>query len=332
MKAQILRTPKKIEDTPLSLEEVLKPEPLADEVRIRIHCCGVCLTDKHICEGELPAKCSEIIPGHQVVGVVEALGKGVNRFKLGDRVGAVWLASTCGSCRYCLSLRENLCENATFNGWDHNGGYAEYMVAKEEFIHLLRSEMTDEHIAPLLCAGVVGYRSLVISGAGKGSKLGLYGFGNSAHIILQIAKYIGASVYAFTRSEGHRLLAKKLGAAWVGDINDYPPERLDQAIVFAPVGEVVKKALLDLHRGGKIAINAIHMNDIPSIRYADLYYEKSIQSVTHGTRKDAQDLFSFLKECPVHTEVEIFSLSQVNEALLKQKQSKMEAAGVISIN
>lgn len=329
MRAQVLTHPGKIEERPLSLREIPKPEPLEGEVRIKVHCCGVCLTDKHICEGELKPKCSEIIPGHQVVGVVEALGRNTKRFQLGDRVGAVWLGSTCGTCRYCLWGKENLCEKAKFTGWDQNGGYAEYMVAKEAFIHPLSSSMSDEHIAPLLCAGVIGYRSLCISGAGKNSKLGLYGFGNSAHIVLQIAQYIGANVYAFARSEHHRNLAKKLGAVWVGDINESPSDLLDQAIIFAPAGEMVTKALFDLDRGGKIAINAIHMSDIPSIAYTDLYYEKSIQSVTHGTRKDASDLFTLLKECPIHTQIEIFSLSELNDALLKQKQSKMDAAGVI---
>jgi propanol-preferring alcohol dehydrogenase len=251
------------------------------------------------------------------------------KFQVGDRVGAVWLGSTCGHCRYCKEGKENLCEEGRFTGWDFNGGYAEYMIAKEEFIHPLPSTISDEHVAPLLCAGVIGYRSLRISGAGPGAKLGLYGFGNSAHIVAQIAAHYKMETYAFARSEHHRTLAKKLGAKWVGSPEENPPEPLSHAIIFAPVGEMVVKALKDLDRGGKMAINAIHMSPIPSISYEDLYYEKSIQSVTHGTRKDAEDLLSLLKECPLHTEVETFPLEKANEALFKQKQSKMAAAGVL---
>lgn len=203
------------------------------------------------------------------------------------------------------------------------------MIAKEEFLHPLPSNMKEENIAPLLCAGVIGYRSLRMVGVDQRAKLGLYGFGNSAHIVLQIAKHLKVECYAFSRSPHHRELAKELGAAWVGDIHEAPKEKLTHAIIFAPKGELVTKALLDLDRGGKVVINAIHMSDIPPIHYQDLYYEKSIQSVTHGTRKDVTELFSLLQECPIHTKVETFPLIHINQALLKLKKSELRAAGVI---
>ncbi|MBM3201545.1 MAG: zinc-dependent alcohol dehydrogenase family protein [Chlamydiae bacterium] len=328
MRAQILKEPKGLEMGPLELVDMPIPEPKRGQVRIKVCCCGICLTDKHICEGELLQKKSPLIPGHQVVGVIDKSSS--TRFEKNERVGAVWLGYTCQGCRFCKMGMENLCERARFTGWDFDGGFAEYMIADEEFIHRLPSNMENEHIAPLLCAGVIGYRSLRLTQAGSKAKIGLYGFGNSAHIVCQIAKHYDMEVYAFARGEAHRLLAKKLGAKWVGTPFDTPAEKLTHAIIFAPQSEMVIKALQDLDRGGKIAINAIHMNPITSLSYADLYYEKTLQSVTHGTRKDAEDLFSLMKECPIQTEVELFSLDRINEALLMQKQSKMQAAGVIT--
>lgn len=331
MKAQVLSDPKYIEEEPLSFQDIPVPEPGEFQVRMRVHCCGVCLTDKHVCEGELQPKCTQVVPGHQVVGRIDALGKGAARFQVGDRVGAVWLGWTCGECQFCKRGQENLCEKARFTGWDFDGGYAEYVVVDEAFIHKLPDTMDDLHTAPLLCAGLIGYRSLMQSGAGKGMRLGLYGYGNSAHITAQIANHMGCEVYAFARSNHHRELSVSLGAKWSGDISDIPPEKMDASIIFAPAGEVVTKALKDLERGGKIAINAIHMSDIPPIIYEDLFYERTIQSVSNGTRKDAEGLFSILKECPIQTEIETFSLAQANEALLLQKHSKIKAAAVLKV-
>ena len=332
MRAQVLYRPKLVEEEPLEFIDVPLPQVGAGEVRIKVRCCGVCLTDKHVCEGELEQKKSCLIPGHQVVGRVDQLGKGVSRFQVGDRVGVTWLGKACGNCKFCLQGKENLCLEGEFTGWDKDGGYAEYVVADSDFVHPLPENIDDIHVAPLLCAGVIGYRSLKVCGAGKGAKLGLYGFGNSAHIAMQIAHHIGCETYAFARSSHHRELAKKLGAKWVGDTSETPSEKLDNAIVFAPAGEIVKKSLLDLDRGGKIAINAIHMSDIPSIAYDDLFYERTIQSVSNGTRADAEGLFSLLKECPIKTEVETYPLEEANKALLLQKKSQVKAACVLTVS
>jgi propanol-preferring alcohol dehydrogenase len=331
MRAMLLESPAAAEQSPLHPVELEAPAPGAGEVRVRVLCCGLCHTDLHIVEGELPLPKLPVVPGHQIVGIVDAVGSGVQRLREGDRVGIPWLYSTCGKCRYCLSGLENLCEQARFTGYSVNGGYAEAAVVQEDFCYALPATFSDEHAAPLLCAGIIGYRSFRLSRAKAGDWLGLYGFGASAHIVVQFARYRGIQVAVFTRTAAHAELALKLGAAWVGDARQQPPSPLDAAIIFAPAGGLVPEALRATRPGGTVACAGIAMSAIPQMNYSLLYRERVLRSVANSTRQDAREFLELAAEVPVHTTVQVFALDEANRALQLLKHSRIEGAGVLSI-
>jgi len=332
MKAMILKEPHPIEEEPLEMVEISDPVPGPGEVRVKISTCGICHTDLHVVEGELPSKELPIIPGHEIVGVVDAMGEGVSRFKAGDRVGVAWLNSTCGTCDFCVKGKENLCEKSHFTGYDVDGGYAQYTVVSEDFAYPIPDGFPDLEAAPLLCAGIIGFRSLCLSDIEKGGRLGLYGFGASAHIVIQVATYWGCEVFVFSRSEEHRKLAQKLGATWTGRAEDDPPAKLQGAIIFAPAGKLVLDALRVLEKGGTLALAGIYMTPIPEMDYQEhLYYEKTIRSVANSTRKDAEDILSLAVEIPIRTKVQAFALEEANRSLLLLKQGKIQGAGLLRI-
>ncbi len=331
MKAMQLQQPAAVETAPLQAVELETPRPGPKQVRLKIHACGVCHTDLHIVEGELDLPHQPIIPGHEIVGVVDALGEDVTQHKLGDRLGVPWLNETCGHCRYCRAGRENLCQNIRFTGLHANGGFAEYTVINENFAYPIPDTFSDVEAAPLLCAGVVGYRSLRLSRVEPGQKLGLYGFGASAHIIIQIARHWDCEVFVFTRGQHHRELARSLGAAWTGGAEDDPGARLDSSIIFAPAGWIVPEALRVLDRGGTLALGGIHMSPVPKMPYHLLWHERTIQSVANSTRQDAIDFLQVAAEVPVKTEVETFELAQANETLQHLKRSEINGAGVLVV-
>ncbi|KPJ53134.1 alcohol dehydrogenase [candidate division TA06 bacterium DG_24] len=332
MKAMILEQPRPIGEHPLQLVDLPAPEPGVGEVQVRVHVCGICHTDLHTVEGELPLLGRPLVIGHQVVGTVEKRGKGTTRFSEGDRVGLAWLASTCGKCRFCLSGRENLCPDARFTGYDVDGGYAEYTVAKEAFAYRLPDGFADEQAAPLLCAGIIGFRALRLSEIQPGSRLGLYGFGASAHVAIQVAVHWRCEVYVFTRSPAHQDLARSLGATWVGRAEMTPPEKLDSAIIFAPAGELVLDALRVLERGGTLALAGIYSTPVPALNYTEhLYYERTVRSVTAATRQDGEELLRLAGEIPIETEIERFPLHDANRALELLKASRINGAGVLTI-
>jgi propanol-preferring alcohol dehydrogenase len=312
--------------TPLEPRDVPEPEPGPGELLIRVDVCGVCRTDLHVVDGELPDPKLPLIPGHQIVGGVEALGEGADRHSVGDRVGVPWLGATDGTCRYCASGRENLCDNARFTGYQLDGGYAERAVAREDFCFAVPEGYPDLQAAPLLCAGLIGWRSLRM--AGDAERLGLYGFGASAHIICQVAVHQGRRVFAFTREgdDAARALALKEGAEWAGDSMAPAPEELDAAIIFAPVGALVPAALRACAKGGTVVCAGIHMSDIPSFTYEILWGERSIRSVANLTRQDGIEFMQLAPQIPVKTEVEAFPLEQANEALDKLRQGDVVGA------
>ncbi len=333
MKAMLLKVPRPIDEKPLVMAEVEKPTPGPQEVLLKILTCGICHTDLHVVEGELPSKKLPIIQGHQIVGIVESVGKKVTRFRGGDRVGVAWLNSTCGKCEFCLKGKENLCEKARFTGYDVDGGYAEYTVVSQDFAYPIPQGFSDVEAAPLLCAGVIGFRALRLAEIKNGGCLGLFGFGASAHIVIQIAKYWGCQVYVFTRSEEHRKLARDLGAVWAGGAENTPPAKMQSAIIFAPAGRLVLEALRVLGKGGTLALAGIYMTPIPEMDYQEhLYYEKTVRSVANSTRKDAEDLLELAGRIPIHTEVQEFSLEEANRALLLLKQGKIQGAGVLRVS
>ena len=332
MRAMLLEKQAAAEESPLRLVEVPMPTPGAGEARVRVRACALCRTDLHITEGDLKLCKSPVVPGHQIVGVVDAVGAGVQQLREGDRVGVAWVHSTCGECTYCRKGLENLCDRGRFTGWDADGGYAEAMVVPESFAYPLPSNFGDLEVAPLLCAGIVGYRSFRLSNAQPGDRVGLYGFGASAHIILQVALHRGCEVYVFTRSEGHQELARKMGAAWVGRAEESPPDKLDAAIIFAPVGSLVLEALRVLRKGGTVALADITMTPIPAIDYDRLlYHERIIRSVANATREDAREFLELAARIPVRAEFETFALEQANEALRALKKSAIRGAGVLKI-
>ncbi|HEV3329970.1 MAG TPA: zinc-dependent alcohol dehydrogenase family protein [Bryobacteraceae bacterium] len=331
MKACILRAPAPIESCPLEILQVPRPAPASREVLVQIHACGVCRTDLHVTEGELPPRKSPIIPGHQVVGVVAANGPHASRFEIGARVGIPWLHSTDGVCEYCTSGRENLCEKATFTGWMADGGYAEYAVAREDFVYALPEGFSDLHVAPLLCAGIIGFRTLRLSGIQPGGKLGMYGFGAAAHVAIQVARHWKIDVYAITRDARHRKLALELGARWAGDSKEEPPAKLDAALIFAPAGELVIAALQTLKRGGTVALGGIHMSPIPPLDYDLLYHERVIRSVANNTRRDGEEFLKIAAEIPIETQVQEFPLEQANEALNALKNDAVRGAAVLRV-
>lgn len=334
MKACLLARNAPIETNPLELTEVPTPAPLPHQVLVNVSTCGVCRTDLHVIEGELPVQHLPVIPGHQIIGRVAALGSDVTRFQIGDRVGIAWLHETCGQCEYCRVGKENLCEAATFTGHLVNGGYAEYVIASAAFAYAIPDTFSDVEAAPLLCAGIIGFRSLRlagIAGPSSGQRLGLYGFGNAAHIAIQIARHWGVEVYAFTRDERHQTLARQLGAVWAGGSNDQPPHKLDASIIFAPAGELVPLALQALKKGGTLALGGIHMSQIPPLDYQWLYHERVIRSVANNTRQDGEDFLRVAAEIPLRPQVELFPLAETNRALNALKHDAIHGAAVIQI-
>lgn len=334
MKACQLHKIAPIETHPLELVDVPVPSAGPGEVLVRVSACGVCRTDLHVIEGELPRRVLPVIPGHQVIGRVAQLGEGVTRRAIGDRVGIPWLHRTCGACEYCLDGKENLCEQASFTGWLVNGGFAEYAVAPADFVYEIPPAFSDEAAAPLLCAGIIGFRSLRLSGlAGPspGRRLGIYGFGAAAHIALQIARHWGVEVYAFTRDARHQRLAHDLGAAWAGGSEDQPPVKLDSILIFAPAGELVINALKVLKKGGTLALGGIHMSPIPPLDYQLLYHERIVRSVANNTRQDGIDFLGAAAEIPIETRIQVFPLEEANAALDALKHDAVRGAAVIRV-
>jgi alcohol dehydrogenase, propanol-preferring len=317
---------------PLRDSEVPEPEPGPEQVLLRVHACAVCRTDLHVVDGELPDPKLPLIPGHQIVGAVEGVGGLVDRFAKGDRVGVPWLGYTDGACRYCLAGRENLCDNARFTGYEMDGGYAAYAVADHRFCFPLPEGYPDLQAAPLLCAGLIGYRSL--RAAGDAGRLGLYGFGASAHIIIQVAVHQGREVFAFTRDgdEEGQDFARELDAAWVGGSSEPPPEELDAAIIFAPVGALVPVALRAVAKGGVVVCAGIHMSDIPSFPYEVLWGERCVRSVANLTRRDGEEFLELAPEVPVHTEVAPFSLGEANEGLSALREGRIRGAAMLVVD
>lgn len=330
MRAMVLDKPAPIESSPLVLRDVPTPGPGPGQIRVRVRACGICRTDLHVVEGELPPKRDRVIPGHQVVGVVDALGEGVSRFQSGDPVGIAWLRSTCGNCRYCHAGHENLCPNATFTGYHENGGYAEYAIVREDFAYPLPASLDPAAATPLLCAGIIGYRALRRADVRPGCRLGLYGFGSSAHICIQVARHWGCTVYVMTRDAAHQDLARQLGATWAGGPADRPPEPLDSAILFAPVGHLVPPALEALEKGGTLALAGIYLSQVPPLNYErHLFYEKNVRSVTANTRRDGVELLQLATEIPLRPRVTTFPLARANEALGQLKRDAINGSGVL---
>ena len=338
MKAALLNKPAPVSSNPLVVTDVATPAPGPGEILIRVSYCGVCRTDLHVVEGELPQRKSPVIPGHQVVGTIESFGEDLKsgaktgqKFKVGDRVGVAWLHHTDGTCQYCRMGAENLCDHPTFTGYTVDGGYAEYVVADEDFVYAIPPSFTDQQAAPLLCAGIIGFRSLRLADVKAGDRLGFYGFGAAAHLAIQVALHWKAEVYALTRDERHRRLALELGAKWAGDTFDTPPEPLDAAIVFAPAGEIVPAALKILRKGGSVVLGGIHMSPIPSFSYDLLYQERVVRSVANNTRKDGEDFLQIAAKIPICSHVQIFPLAEANRALNSLKSDAIEGAAVIRV-
>jgi len=336
MKAWSLPRPASVDERPLVLAE--RPTPIAreDELLVRVSACGICRTDLHVVEGELPVRLSSVVPGHQIVGRVAAIGSQVQAFAVNDRVGVAWLNRTCGKCKYCLTGRENLCEHASFTGWSVNGGYAEYAVVPASFAYRIPDDFADVQAAPLLCAGIIGYRCLRLTGLigneWAGARLGIYGFGAAGHICIQLARARGSEVYVCTRDrERHQALAHELGATWVGDTVEEPPVKLDTAIIFAPAGELVPAALKVLAKGGTLVLGGIHMTPIPSFDYSLIYGERSIRSVANNTRADGREFLLEAARIPVRTHVQTFAFEEVNEALIALKHDAIRGAGVVTL-
>jgi propanol-preferring alcohol dehydrogenase len=328
MRAMILERPGK----PLHAVEVPTPKPAANEILIRVLACGVCRTDLHVVDGELPKPKLPLIPGHEIVGIVDERGKSTHRFKIGRRVGVPWLGWTCGKCKFCRAGHENLCDRAVFTGYTRDGGYAEFTVADERFCFPIKGSYSDANAAPLLCAGLIGFRSLTKTANAK--RLGIYGFGAAAHIIAQVAKYQGRAVYAFTRSGDLKAqrFAKSLGAVWAGDSETLPPEKLDAAIIFAPVGALVPAALAAVDKGGAVVCGGIHMSKIPAFSYDLLWGERSVCSVANLTRRDGEDFLKIAPRVPVHTTVEVFPLGEANEVLDRLRNGKIHGAAILTPN
>jgi propanol-preferring alcohol dehydrogenase len=325
MRAMVLDSP----GSPLRLTELPRPECDADEVLLKVGACGVCRTDLHILDGELSHPKLPLIPGHEVVGTVIARGKHVERFVLGQRLGVPWLGHTCGHCRYCTSGRENLCDDARFTGYTLNGGYAEYAVADQRYCFPLPAGYSDAEAAPLLCAGLIGHRALIA--AGDAERIGIYGFGAAAHIVAQVARWQGRRVFAFTRPgdlPGQRF-ARELGATWAGDSASAPPEEMDAAILFAPVGALIPQALRHTAKGGTVVCAGIHMSEVPSFPYSILWGERSIRSIANLTRRDGEEFLALAPRAGIRTEVETFRLEQANEALERLRNGNIRGAAVL---
>jgi propanol-preferring alcohol dehydrogenase len=337
MKAMVLERVSLVEEKPLKLVSLPRPVPGRDQIVVRVSACGVCHTELDEIEGRVPPSRFPMILGHEIVGRVENLGPAARKFRKGDRVGITWINWACGKCSFCLKGEENLCDTAKWTGKDAAGGYAEYTVVSEDFAYPIPEQFTDVKAAPLLCAGVIGYRALRLSGMEDGKVLGLYGFGASAHIVIQVAKhkYPKGRVFVFTRprQKEHQDLAMKLGADWIGATGDTPPEKLDCAIDFTPVGEPVREALRNLQKGGRVVINAIRKTaPIPELDYTEhLWYEKEVKSVANVTRRDAQEFLPLAAEIPIVPETREFKLEEANQALILLKEGKIRGAGVLKI-
>jgi propanol-preferring alcohol dehydrogenase len=332
MRAMRVEKPAPAEEGPLRQVEEEVREPGSDEVRVRVEVCGVCRTDLHVVEGDLEPRRPSVIPGHEIVGTVEACGREARRFREGDRVGVAWLHRACGRCRFCQRGAENLCLAPRFTGWDVDGGYAEYTVAPEAFVYSLPAGLVARDAAPLLCAGIIGYRAYAESRVEPGGRLGIFGFGGSAHIVIQIARHFENEVYVFSRGDRHRGLARELGAAWVGDSYDPSPAPLDAAILFAPAGEIVPPALEALDRGATLAVAGIHLSDVPSLHYQrHLFQERVLRSVTANTRKDGEALLRLAEEIPIATHTIPYPLERANDALVDLKQDRIRGAAVLEI-
>jgi propanol-preferring alcohol dehydrogenase len=330
LRAQLLVQPGRIADRPLVLRDRVAPIPGPHEILVEVAACGVCRTDLQLVEGDLAARRLPIVPGHQVVGRVAGLGAEVRRWNVGDRVGVAWLAGACGVCAHCRAGNENLCGSAEFTGWDRDGGYADAMVARADFAFSIPDTFSDVEAAPLLCGGVIGYRSLKISGVGPGGRLGLYGFGASALLALQVAVHWGCEVYVATRSAAERERALEFGAVWAGGYDDAPPVGLDAAITFAPVGSVVVAALSAIVPGGTVAINAIHLDEIPAFDYDLLWRERGLRSVANFTRRDATEFLALAAEIPIRTVADEYPLADANLALEQLAAGDVSGAAVLT--
>jgi len=318
-----------VRPAPLELAEVPVPTPREGQVRIRVGACGICHTDLHIVEGDLRPPTLPLIPGHQVVGIVDAVGSGVTRFREGDRVGAAWLFKADGICARCREGRENLCERAQFTGYHVPGGYAEAVIAPAGFVYRLPHRYADVEAAPLLCAGIIGYRSLRLADVQPGERIGLFGFGASAHLALQVARHWGCEVWVFTRGAGHRDLARSLGAAWAGGIEEAAPGEIDRGVVFAPSGAIVVGALRHIRRGGTLAVNAIHLDRIPEFPYALLYWERTVRSVANATRADGEEFLALAGDLPLRIAAEPVAPERANAALGALKRGEIQGAAVL---
>ncbi|MFH1330676.1 MAG: zinc-dependent alcohol dehydrogenase family protein [Actinomycetota bacterium] len=331
MRAMLLPRPGPIENAPLRLADLPDPAPGPGELLVEVAACGVCRTDLQLVEGDLEARHLPIVPGHQIAGRVAALGPGTTGWAVGDRAGVGWPAGSCGVCGFCRSGRENLCEQARFTGWDRDGGYAERAVVRADWAVRLPGRFPDPAAAPLLCGGVIGYRSLRICGIRPGGRLGLYGFGASAFLAIQVAVHWGCEVYVATRSPAEQRRAREMGAVWAGPYEEPPPVPLDAAVTFAPVGEVVVAALRALDRGGVVAVNAIHLDRIPGFPYRHLWWERQIRSVANSTRRDAAEFIDLAARIPVRTVADTFPLEEANTALARLKRGEVSGAAVLVV-
>ncbi|HWC18259.1 MAG TPA: zinc-dependent alcohol dehydrogenase family protein [Terriglobales bacterium] len=332
MKAMTLAHPGSIESRPLVLRDLVMPEPAEDEILVEVRACGICRTDLHVVEGELPPRLPNVIPGHQVVGRVVRCGSRAQKYATGARVGIPWLHRTDGICEFCTRGRENLCPHALLTGWTVNGGYAEFLTAPEQFVYPIPENFSDLAAAPLLCAGIIGFRALRLAELHAGDTLGIYGFGAAGHVCIQVARHWDLRVVVCTREDKHRKLAAQLGAEWVGGASDDPPLALNAAILFAPAGELVSAALKNLKRGGTLVLGGIYMSPIPSFSYDLLYWERKIVSVANNTRQDGMDFLRIAAEIPIHTEIHRFPLEEANEALYELKHNGIRGAGVLTID
>ena len=333
MKAMVLAANAAIETAPLKLADLPEPVPAPGQVRVQVRCCAICRTDLHVIEGDLPPRKLPLVPGHQIVGMVDRLGEGCRRLAVAQRVGVAWLRHTCGRCRFCATGRENLCADQQFTGYHADGGYAEYAVVPEDFAYLIPAGFADAEAAPLLCAGIVGYRALKRSRVPDGGTLATYGFGSSAHVIMQIALHRGCKVYVVTRDARHQRLAAEMGAAWVGDSAAGLPVAVDSAIVFAPAGELVPQALSKLDKGGTVALAGIHMSPIPQMDYTQsLFYERDVRSVTANTRADGRELLDLAAGIPLRPRTVSYGLDQANQALADHKADRINGTGVLIVS
>ncbi|HTU68914.1 MAG TPA: zinc-dependent alcohol dehydrogenase family protein [Candidatus Baltobacteraceae bacterium] len=333
MRAMVLEKPAAIETNPLTLKDIPQPVPAEDELLVRIRTCGVCRTDLHVTEGELPPKHPAIVPGHEIVGIVERAGAACTRFKPGDRVGIAWLRDTDGTCKFCRRAHENLCPNARFTGWDHDGGYAEFATIREAYAYTIPAAIDDEHAAPLLCAGIIGFRAIKRAAIEPGMTVGLYGFGGSAHLALQVLKHWKCRIFVMSRGGVHRDLAGELGADWIGEAEDTPPTRLDAAIMFAPAGNLVPPAMRALDRGGVLAVAGIYLTDIPALNYErELFYERELRSVTANTRADGEEFLRIAGEIPIKTYTVPMNLEDANRALTMLKHDELRGAAVLHLS